>query len=76
MDSIVAYESSPGHTRAFCSTCGSPVPNVKAEYACIPAGEFDSDPGIRPMLQIFTGSKAPWHAIAQEPVAHEEFDPD
>ncbi len=76
VDSIVAYESSTGHVRAFCHTCGSSVPNVKTEFACIPAGAFDSDPGVRPMLQIFAGSKATWYAIAQDPVAYEEFDPD
>jgi len=70
------YESSPDHIRAFCTRCGASVPNANADYTCIPAGTFDSDPQVKPMLQIFTGSKASWHNLSPEPVAYEEFDPD
>ena len=75
-DNLIEYESSRDHLRVFCKTCGSSMPNINEDYVCIPAGSFDDDPGIRPELQIFAGSKAPWHSLADEPVSHDEFDPD
>jgi hypothetical protein len=73
---VQRYESSPGHWRVFCRTCGSNLPNPNGEWVCIPAGAFDDDPGARPELQIFAGSKAPWHPLADEPTSYPEFDPD
>lgn len=75
---VKKFESSPEHWRAFCPTCGGNVPtcNAEAGSVCIPAGCFDDDPQIRPTLQIFAGSRAPWHELAAEPVAYDAFDPD
>jgi len=73
---LVEYGSSPDHIRAFCSNCGSSVPNVGTDYTCIPAGLLDSDPRVKPMLQIFTKSRAHWYDIPPDPPAYEEFDPD
>jgi len=50
----------------FCERCGSCMPRPAHEghptYA-IPAGSLDDDPGIRPSLHIWCGSKAPWFEI-------------
>jgi hypothetical protein len=73
---ISNYVSSPVRLRSFCATCGSNVPNSHDGYTCMPAGGFDDDPGAVPMLQIFAGSKAPWHDLATTPIAYDEFDPD
>jgi hypothetical protein len=64
-DSLKRYSSSPGNVRAFCPTCGSNMPVVESDGAevNIPAGTLDDDPGVRPMVHIFTGSKAPWFEI-------------
>jgi len=70
------YESSPGHVRTFCMNCGSNVPNSNGGYTCIPAGCFDDDPGIKPELQIFAESKAPWHHLDNDIPSFDEFDPD
>src|SRR5262249_6449655 len=46
------YESTPGSTRKFCKVCGSTAPG-QAPYlptVSIPAGLFDNDPGVKPML--------------------------
>lgn len=62
---IQRFESSPGGFRAFCGVCGSQAPS-KAPYlttVSIPAGLLDDDPGVRPMLHVFTASKAPWWEI-------------
>jgi hypothetical protein len=33
------------------------------EYAWLPMGALEQDPGVRPLHHIFVGSKAPWFAI-------------
>ena len=62
---ISRYESSPGSFRNFCRTCGSMVPGQASylSWVSIPAGLFDDDPGVRPLLHVFASSKAPWHEI-------------
>lgn len=75
---VTRYISSPGNVRAFCSRCGSnmPVADPENDHVCIPAGSLDDDPGVRPSVQIFTGSKASWHELASAPVQFDEFPPD
>ncbi len=62
---IQDYRSSEHNVRRFCRVCGSSVPygDAEAETVVIPAGLLDDDPGVRPCLHMFTGSKAPWHEI-------------
>jgi hypothetical protein len=60
------YESSPGTHRGFCSRCGSALLSRfdDTPEACgLPLGCLDSDPGVRPAMHIFVGSKASWHEI-------------
>jgi len=65
-EQIHEHESSPGKFRAFCSNCGSPL------YSRRPAdpdtwrvrlGTIDDDPGRRPQIHVWAGSKAPWFDI-------------
>lgn len=74
---ISLYESSPGNQRGFCRTCGSIVPVLQEDRpsVVIAAGTLDDDPGVRPVLHIFTGSKAPWWEIRDELPQFEEFPP-
>ena len=58
---IARYESSPGNFRSFCPRCGSMLWNGAGEHVFMPAGCLDDDPGARPQMHIFVGSKAPWH---------------
>lgn len=61
---IARWESSPGLLRCFCEGCGSVVPGDASEGRIfVPAGNFDDDPGIRPLAHIFVASKAPWYEI-------------
>jgi hypothetical protein len=63
-DRVARWESSPGFERRFCSRCGSAVPvEPGGDLVFLPAGSFDGDPGLRPMLHIFAASKAPWYEI-------------
>jgi hypothetical protein len=62
---IVQYRSSPELSRAFCSRCGSVVPDPQPSQGLIglPAGLLDDDPGVRPQAHIFASSKAPWFEL-------------
>jgi hypothetical protein len=52
-------------TQTFCRTCGGKTPRHDASrgIAVAPLACFDDDPGIRPQMHIFVGSKAPWFEI-------------
>jgi hypothetical protein len=58
----------------FCRHCGSPMPRVDEgrDIAVIPMGALDDTPDMLPSGHIFVGSKAPWHAIADALVQHQE----
>jgi hypothetical protein len=62
---VATFESSPGNHRAFCKVCGSRAPQSRdfSEYATVPAGSLDGDPGVKPHVNMFTASKAAWHTI-------------
>lgn len=74
-DSIEYYESSPGFKRAFCSSCGSTLPEQSAAdgTVAVPAGLMDDDPGIRPEAHIFTESKASGYDICDGLPEHEHY---
>jgi hypothetical protein len=76
-DRIATWHSSESGRRNFCTTCGSKVPVVdaNAQQVFVPAGLIDADPGIRPQMHIFVGSKSPHHRIADELPQHDEYPP-
>jgi hypothetical protein len=55
----------PAYRTAFCSRCGSPVPDPPpgAEWFEVAAGTLDGDPGLRPDRHIFVECKSPWFEI-------------
>jgi hypothetical protein len=59
-------ECPPAYRVAFCSQCGSPVPDPPpgATWFEIPAGLLDDDPGLHPDKHIFVECKSPWFEIA------------
>ena len=60
-------ETSPGVFRHFCTCCGSQLFNRNEhvpQIRSVRLGVIDGDPGIRPSIHIFVGSKAPWTQIA------------
>ena len=77
-EKIVHYQSSPHGIRHFCPRCGSAVPaNPEGgPIALTTMGSVAEDPGIRPTVHIFAGSKAPWHTIVDNLVRHEEYPPE
>ena len=63
-DNVVRWQSSPGFFRCFCGRCGAVVPGDPFDGKIfVPAGNFDDDPGARPLAHIFVASKAPWFEI-------------
>ena len=72
---IKRYQSSPGIVRTFCANCGSTLQwlrESKPEEMDIALGTLDDDPGVRPAMHIYVGSKAPWHEIADGLPQYEE----
>ena len=74
---VANYLSSPGNSRAFCAVCGSRLPVLEDEgsHVIVPAGALDDDPGVRPVVHIHTGSKAPWFEITDKLPQFAEFPP-
>ena len=71
------YESSPGVKRAFCPDCGSKVPGAPhGAQIGIPAGLLDDDPGLRPQVHFYVGSKAPWFEIGDSVPQTETLPPE
>ena len=62
---VTWFESSPGNHRGFCSRCGSPLLSrfdSRPDRYGLPLGCLDDDPGVRPAMHVFVGSKAPWRS--------------
>ena len=76
-DLIQIYESSPEVQRAFCRVCGSRAPSKSRDgnLYFVPAGLLNDDPGVKPALHMFVGSKAPWWDITDDLPQFEEWVP-
>ncbi|KTC78169.1 GFA family protein [Legionella brunensis] len=46
--------------RAFCKTCGSPLPRNENSYVVLPAGTLDEDSSLVPTAHIFCASRSSW----------------
>jgi hypothetical protein len=59
-------ERPPAYRVAFCTRCGSPVPDPPdgANWFEVPAGLLEDDPGARPDKHIFVECKSDWFTIA------------
>ncbi len=67
-DSIARFQSPSGSRSAFCRTCGTiaPIHIASQKLYWIPAGLFDSDPGISLKRHIHVNSKAAWEILDHE----------
>lgn len=76
-DLVQPYASSPEVERSFCRVCGSRVPSKARDGAVyfVPAGLLDGDPGVKPALHMFVGSKAPWWEITDDLPQFEKWVP-
>jgi len=76
-DLITRYEAPllhepPPLRRAFCRTCGSPLPIMLegSDYIIMLAGVLDGDPGVRAFRHIFVDERAPWDEISDDLPQH------
>jgi len=81
-DNVARYEAPllrepPPLRRAFCRTCGSPVPVHQPETGSmlLLAGSLDDDPGTRPLGHIFTSHGPAWYEPADALPKHPERPP-
>jgi len=73
---VKSFEPAAGVVRHFCAHCGSVVPGEPGDgLAFAPAGNFDDDPGVRPLAHIFVASKAPWFEIRDSLPCFDAFPP-
>jgi hypothetical protein len=75
---IARFASSDAVSRAFCSRCGSLVPDDQALWqgnVFLHAGPFDDVPGVHAVGHIFVASKAPWFDISDGLPAFDAYPP-
>ena len=63
---LSSYESSPGHHRVFCKTCGSPLFMTDAEepdVVSVRVGIIDGPLRTRPSAHYYVGQMANWWRI-------------
>lgn len=46
--------------RAFCNTCGSPLPRQEDSQVILPAGTLDDDTFLEPTAHIYYASRSSW----------------
>jgi hypothetical protein len=74
---IDVYQSSGKGRRPFCRSCGSKTPTIMQEerLVILPAGNLEGDPGIRPQMHMFAGSRASWFPITDTLPQYEGYPP-
>jgi hypothetical protein len=77
-DQIRRYRSSAPIERSFCGVCGTRL-TVRFEgmpdTVWVSHTTFDGDPGLRPGVHMFVGSKADWDEIADGLPQYREYGP-
>ena len=77
-ENLTGYESSPGQTKYFCRTCGSPIVSRNAArpgQVRVRLGTVDSDIDERPMAHIFVSSRANWDEITDDLPQYDSYEP-
>lgn len=77
-ENLTGYESTPGQTKYFCRTCGSPI--VSKKISCpdeirIRLGVIESAISERPQAHIFASSKANWEQICGDLPRFDAYEP-
>lgn len=73
-ESVRSWTKHTGFRSDFCSTCGSPVPNLLREkpYYWVPAGLLAGDVGLKVVAHLYVGSKAIWESEPKGGKQHRE----
>lgn len=78
-DALTGYESTPGQSKYFCKTCGSPImskTDSRPDQVRVRLGTIESDIEERPMAHIFATSKANWEEICGDLPQYEAYEAD
>jgi hypothetical protein len=78
VDELTGYESTPGQTKYFCRTCGSPILSktaAKPDQVRVRIGSIDSDIKERPEAHIFVESRANWDEISGDLPQYAGYEP-
>lgn len=61
-DMLSAFESTPGKLRRFCSVCGTEILAewLNQDSLILRVATLDDDPGVRPVVHIWTSHDLPW----------------
>lgn len=75
-DRLSSFESSPGKLRHFCSMCGSHLVAERTgqPHVIVRLATLDEDPGVRPVMHIWTSHDVPWLEYEAMP-AYAEWQP-
>ena len=77
-EALTGYESTPGQTKYFCQTCGSPILSrtvSRPAQVRVRLGTIESDIQERPMAHIFVTSRANWETICGDLPQYEGHEP-
>jgi len=77
-EKLSQFHSSEHIIKTFCSICGSNLISIlenNPDYIGLPIGALEQDPGNRPLMNIFVGSKAPWFEITDGLPQYDEWPP-
>ena len=72
------YRSSAPIERTFCGTCGARLTvrfDGMPDTVWVSLATFDDDPGVRPGVHMFVGSKAEWEEITDGLPQYREYGP-
>ena len=78
LDDLTGYEPTPGQTKYFCKTCGSPIiskATTRPGQVRVRLGTIESAIKERPVAHIFATSKANWEEICGDLPQYESFEP-
>lgn len=71
--SVSTYVKDTGFRSAFCTTCGSTVPNPLRDtpYYWVPSGMFDASENLEIVMHIYVGSRAAWDTAPLNGIQHD-----
>ncbi len=78
-EQLTSYEATPGQSKYFCKTCGSPIMSKNTDHpdkVRVRLGTIESDISERPVAHIFVASKASWEIIGDDLPQYDEYIPD
>jgi ADP-ribosyl-[dinitrogen reductase] hydrolase len=76
-EKLIAFESSPGKLRHFCSICGSHLVAERPTqpHVIVRVATLDEDPNRKPAMHIWCSHDVSWLQDKQDTPSYEEWQP-